>query len=277
MGAAGRGAHKDDSLMKTLLKTLDRTLTGGALLRCLRARRRRRFRTIVDAPLDATMQIGYRRAGFSRELASLCDRYGSDKGEAANIPQPYRWPSHLYTDLYEMLFGQARQAIRLVVECGIGTNNPDLISSMGEAGKPGASLRVWRDYFPNARVVGADIDPDILFADERIETFQCDQTSADSIAAFRRKAGLADGTVDMVIDDGLHEYHAGVAFFEAMWPALRVGGTHVIEDIVELDAPRFARFLAGLPDGASGMLVDMVSDSSAISYNMLAVIRKTKA
>lgn len=263
--------------MKALLKYLDRTLTGGALVRGVNVRRKRRFRTEVDAPFDAAMQIGYSRRGFSRELATLCDRYGSDKGETATMTQPYPWPSHLYTDLYEMLFGQARQAVRLVVECGIGTNNPDLVSSMGQAGKPGASLRVWRDYFPNARVVGADIDADILFADDRIETFQCDQTSADSIADFRRNAGLGDETIDLIIDDGLHEYHAGIAFFEGMWPALRVGGTHVIEDIVPPDAPKFARYLAGLPEGASGMLVDMTTSSTPIGYNMLAVIRKTKA
>lgn len=263
--------------MKALLKNLDQRLTGGALVRRLNARRKHRFRTAVDAPFDAAIQIGYARAGFSRELATLCDRYGSDKGEAASMPQPYAWPSHLYTDLYEMLFGQAREAVKLVVECGIGTNNPDLVSSMGMAGKPGASLRVWRDYFPGARVIGADIDADILFTDDRIETFQCDQTSADSIADFRRTAGLGDETIDLIIDDGLHEYHAGIAFFEAMWPALRIGGTHVIEDIVAPDAPKFARYLADLPEGASGMLVDMTSGSSPIAYNMLAVIRKTKA
>jgi hypothetical protein len=148
---------------------------------------------------------------------------------------------------------------------------------MGVAGQPGASLRVWRDYFPNARVIGADIDPDILFTDERIETFQCDQTSAPSIAEFRRAAGLGDATIDLIIDDGLHEYDAGIAFLEAMWPALRVGGTHVIEDIVEPDAPKFAQYLAALPEGASGMLVDITSGASPIAYNMLAVIRKTKA
>ena len=42
-------------------------------------------------------------------------------------------------------------------------------------GKPGASLRVWRDYFPNAIIYGADIDKDILFAEERIKTFYIDQ------------------------------------------------------------------------------------------------------
>jgi SAM-dependent methyltransferase len=261
--------------MRNFLKSFDAAVTGGALMRRLSASREARFRAEVAAPHDARIEIAYSKAGFSRELAELCDRYGSDKGEASPRQQPYPWPSHSYTDLYELLFGSSRQTVQLVVECGIGTNNPDLISSMGAAGKPGASLRVWQDYFPHARIIGADIDPDILFAEGRIETFQCDQTSAESIAAFREQAGIADGTVDVVIDDGLHEFHAGVAFFEGMWSALRVGGTHVIEDIVPPDAPKFADYLTRLPENASGAMVDMRSKGLPVGYNTLAVIRKT--
>ena len=29
---------------------------------------------------------------------------------------------------------------------------------MGKQGKPGASLRTWREFFPNAQVIGIDID-----------------------------------------------------------------------------------------------------------------------
>lgn len=261
--------------MKNLLKSLDSALTGGALMRRLSASREARFREAVAAPHDASMTIDYTKAGFSRELAELCDRYGSDKGEASKRPQPYPWPSHSYTDLYELLFGSARRSVKLVVECGIGTNNPDLVSSMGVAGKPGASLRVWQDYFLGARIIGADIDREILFAEDRIETFQCDQTSAQSIAAFRKHAGIVERSVDIVIDDGLHEFHAGVAFFEGMWSALRPGGTHVIEDIVPSDAPKFAEYLTRLPSGASGAMVDMRSAKLPIGYNTLAVIRKS--
>ena len=53
-----------------------------------------------------------------------------------------------------------------VFEFWVGTNNPNLASSMGVLENPGASLRDWRDYFPNALVFGADIDIEILFTDE---------------------------------------------------------------------------------------------------------------
>ena len=53
-----------------------------------------------------------------------------------------------------------------IFEVGLGTNNVDVPSNMGKDGKPGASLRAWRDYFPNA-----DIDTRILFKEDKIQTF----------------------------------------------------------------------------------------------------------
>ena len=92
------------------------------------------------------------------ELAQLCDKYGSDKGEITSLGHPYSWGSHTYTDYYRRLWGHCRGQVKMVFECGLGTNNPNIKSSMGINGKPGASLRVWRDYFPNAEIFGGDID-----------------------------------------------------------------------------------------------------------------------
>ena len=37
---------------------------------------------------------------------------------------------------------------------GIGSNNPNLPSSMGADRVPGASLRAWRELLPGAQIVG---------------------------------------------------------------------------------------------------------------------------
>ena len=41
-----------------------------------------------------------------------------------------------------------RNAVENILEVGIGTNFLDVPSTMGEDAIPGASLRMWRDFFP---------------------------------------------------------------------------------------------------------------------------------
>jgi SAM-dependent methyltransferase len=96
---------------------------------------------------------------------------------------------------------------------------------MGAGGTPGASLRGWRAFFPQAQIFGADIDRRILFQEDRIATFHCDQTSVTSIAQ------IPETGFDIVIEDGLHEFDANVCFFENFVSRLNSGGIFIIEDI----------------------------------------------
>ena len=48
-------------------------------------------------------------------------------------------------------------------------------------GKPDASLRVWKDFFPYAKIYGGDIDSDTLFTEDRILTYHVDQFDNFSI------------------------------------------------------------------------------------------------
>jgi hypothetical protein len=170
-------------------------------------------------------------------LNSLCDKYGSDKGEVSESGHPFSWPAHSYADFYERLFGHCRLEIKNVFECGLGTNNPNMPSNMTASGKPGASLRVWREYFPNAYIYGADIDREILFVDERINTFYCDQTDILSIASVWNQ--IKDVKFCVIIDDGLHTFEAGVSLFENSFFMLRNGGIYIIEDVNIRNARRF--------------------------------------
>ena len=173
-------------------------------------------------------------------LSELCDKYGSDKGEVKKGGHPYPWPSHSYADFYSRLFLHCRYNVKRVFECGIGTNNPRLVSSMGGGGKPGASLRVWRDFFPNAIIFGADIDRDVLFEESRIKTFYMDQLDPRAVAAFWTQAGLAD--FDLIIDDGLHTLPAGICLFEHSISKLAKQGIYVIEDVSLSDLSRYKTY-----------------------------------
>jgi len=222
-----------------------------------------------EETLDSNFHTFYKKNSRS-ELAHLCDLYGSDKGAASEGGHPYPWASHSYTDYYERLFGHCRSGVKQVFECGLGTNNPDLPSSMGAAAKPGASLRVWRDYFPNADIFGADIDKNILFEEDRIRTFYIDQLDPDAIGACWDKIG-AD-SFDFIVDDGLHTFDAGITLFNHSIDKLSDCGIYVIEDVCFDDLVSFKNWFDG-----TDYLVDYVAmfrPGFALGDNSLVVVRK---
>jgi hypothetical protein len=159
-------------------------------------------------------------AAAPTRVCRVMTKHGSDKGRA-----------HNYTTVYSALF-QARwhQPLRLL-ELGMGSNNPDVPSNMGIFGVPGASHRGWRELFPNASVYGADVDRRILFQEDRIKTFYCDQSDHSSIRELWSHPELRDG-VDIIIEDGLHTFDANVSFLEGSLDRLRPGGIYITEDIL---------------------------------------------
>jgi len=203
-------------------------------------------------------------------LSKLCDKYGSDKGEIQPLGNPYSWPSHTYADYYSELFDHCRMHIKSVFECGIGTNNPSLISSMGLDGKPGASLRVWNEYFPNAIIIGADIDKDVLFEEERIQTFYVNQM--DSTIIFEMWKNIAIDDFDLIIDDGLHTFEAGVCFFENSIKKLSNNGLYIIEDVTVNNRKKFEKYFFDKKYQVN--FVCLFRPEAPVADNYLIVIRK---
>ncbi len=203
------------------------------------------------------------------KLAYLCEKYGSDKGAVRESGHPYPWSPHTYVDFYALLFRWGCDRVTKVFECGIGTNNPVLASSMGACGSPGASLRVWRDYFKNARIYGADIDKSILFEEERIKTAFMDQTSPESVSAYW--SGFDETGFDIMIDDGLHKYHAGICLFENSISRLHKNGYYIIEDVCYADIFKYQNYFDN-----TGYIVDYIclyAGGNNAADNNLVVIR----
>jgi hypothetical protein len=145
-------------------------------------------------------------------------RCGSDKGR------------NNYTPVYSSLFTGRRDQPLRVFELGLGTNNLDMESNMGIFGAPGASLRGWRKLFPHASVYGADIDRRVLFEEDRIKTFFCDQLDQSSIRELWSHEDLREGA-DIIIEDGLHTFEANLSFLEGSLKHVRPGGVYITEDI----------------------------------------------
>lgn len=153
------------------------------------------------------------------ELCDIMKKHNSDKST-----------SHNYTKYYTQIFEKYRKDNIKLFELGLGTNNTEIKSNMGENGTPGASLFGWLEFFHNADIFGADIDVDCLFNTDRIKTFYCDQNSPWIIKQMWDNKYL-DFKFDIIIDDGLHTFDANITFFENSYHKLNHNGTYIIEDV----------------------------------------------
>lgn len=224
--------------IKSTLKSIDRNLLNSNLSKLRSSHFKTRYRELGHEERTllrekcAEISFHYRFGAptdEATELARLCDLYGSDKGSLGTTERPYDWEAHTYATHYAEIFAARSRDTLAVLEFGIGTNNPSIPSNMGVAGKPGASLRVWRDFFPNAQIYGADIDRKILFKDERIETFFVDQTQPVTFQALWREVGATQ--FDVIIDDGLHTPTAAKTTFDNAFSRVKPGGLYIIEDL----------------------------------------------
>lgn len=159
----------------------------------------------------------------------LCEIMGKNKSDKGDLNIKNSW--HNYTTFYYSIFKNLRLDKLNIFELGLGTNNIYIPSNMGPNGRPGASLYGWRDFFINSNIYGADIDTNILFNDDRIYTYFCDQTNIFLIRNLWNQ--LYNINFDIMIDDGLHEFNANVCFFENSIHKLNKNGYYIIEDILK--------------------------------------------
>lgn len=147
-------------------------------------------------------------------MTELCDLgflYKTDK-----CPQI----KHHFTEFYYEMFKDKREDIKKVVEIGIGNMAPYFVI--------GASLYMWRDWFPNAMIYGADIEPDLMFRDNRIKTFICDQRNEKDLKSLIDMIG---SDIDLFIDDGSHIPEDQIFTCLTVMPLLKQDAMYVIEDV----------------------------------------------
>lgn len=201
-------------------------------------------------------------------LNQLCKKYGCDKGFFSENEKYFSWHPHNYTDLYDFIFSNQRHNVKKVFELGIGTNkvfNSKLVRNV----LPGASLRVWKEYFKNAKIFGADIDTETLFSEKNINTFYVDQYDSVSIKKMWEKIKYKD--FDLIIDDGCHQYDATINFFKNSISRLSSTGYYIIEDIYHKDKENFLSFFEKL--NYSFYYVDL-GNISDLKDNNLFIIKK---
>ena len=221
-----------------------------------------------------TREIRIFYTGVNSPLDTLANKYHTDKGGGMKAGEKFPWPCHTYTDLYYLLFCMSRTSTKRVFEFGLGSNDESIPNAMTAFGKPGASLRLWREFFPMAQIYGADIDKNVLFSDDRIRTFYCNQLDSTSLIDMWVLVGESD--FDVIVDDGLHTFEAGKNTFDVSVRHLSTDGLYIIEDVSDVDMLRFLAYFEGLPQ-YSAMFVSMFDCVLKPVDNNVIVVRHNAA
>jgi len=160
-------------------------------------------------------------------LALIGQKHGSDK-----------FTVHHYDPFYERHLAPFAGRAASLLEIGVNK---------------GASLRVWREYLPSARIFGIDIAPGAArHVPEGAAVFIGDQTDLGFLADVVAQTG----PLDIVIDDGGHSMTQQQVSFRALFPSVAPGGLYIIEDLA---TSYYARYGGG-PKGMAGTTVMMLKD-----------------
>ncbi len=136
-------------------------------------------------------------------LDALGIQFGTDKSSAG----------HDYLNFYESYVSRFRDRNVKILEIGL---------------LEGASLAVWEAYFPQATIVGADIDRRALrFARPRVSIEIVDQSNLEHLT----RLALKHGPFDIVVEDGSHMWEHQTTSLRTLFPFVKNGGFYIVEDL----------------------------------------------
>ena len=144
---------------------------------------------------------------WSDDMSQIAMRHGTDK-----------WGIHFYTPIYHKLFEPIRNETLNILEIGVG--------GYEYRHHGGLSLRLWSDYFKNARIIGMDISEKTLELPERTTLVQGNQYNKSDL----ERVAATHGPFDIIIDDGSHVSKHIIFSFENLFPHLKDGGIYIVED-----------------------------------------------
>ncbi len=138
------------------------------------------------------------------QLNDIGVKYGADKSSIF----------HNYLDFYQEQLPDRDFAGRLL-EIGV---------------MDGLSMKMWREYYPKAEIVGIDIkDMDHMHNNDwqvpmSVKLIRCDGTDPEQVKKL--------GNFDIILDDGSHYWLEQQKSFEILYyNQLNAGGTYIIEDL----------------------------------------------
>jgi len=145
------------------------------------------------------------------ELTKIGKKHGTDKAGPNN-----------YTEVsyYRLLKNKRNDKIKLL-ELGVGDT--------------GASVKMWREFFPNAEITLFDpffiTHPDVTVTKEELEALNINVVVGNQLDKNDLSKLEAYGEYDIIIDDASHLSDGIQLSFAVLFPYLKKGGLYIVEDL----------------------------------------------
>jgi len=136
-------------------------------------------------------------------LTEIARNHKTDKGEEG----------HVYTEVYDDYLLPIRLKEMNFLEIGVFD---------------GESMRMWKEYLPNANIIGLDINPECKKHEgEKNKVYIGSQV--DEMVLW--KIFNENKPISVVIDDGSHRWDHVIRTFDMVFPLLAPGGLYFVEDL----------------------------------------------
>lgn len=149
---------------------------------------------------------------MNRPIQDIFRSYGTTDEHGNHLDGTDKATNHNYGPVYDLLFPD-REAVRLVLEVGVSR---------------GGSMMAWCEIFPNAHVVGMDVDDNCVAKGTCIEHHVGDCRNSEDC-----EEATAGRLFDLVVDDADHNVSTTVAALNNLWSSVAPGGLYVVEDFAQ--------------------------------------------
>ena len=210
--------------------------------------------------LDAT-----RRNGISVLSEEICKGSVASNGKIEHTAKSdmerlsviywnLKYSFHKYTNIYESLLNRKKYSAKSILEIGVAQ---------------GASLRTFRDFFPNAKIFGLDIYPESILSEPRIDVVIGDSSEVSSFIKLKEMNN--NENFDIAVDDGSHKVSDQLKSFEILWPMIKENGLYIIEDVHNEELIK--NELAKIVSKSSIMTFDLRPQSNLTDSGVVVIIK----
>lgn len=142
-------------------------------------------------------------------LDALALLHKTDKGSSG----------HNYCVIYERYLEEKRHVGITLLEIGVG--------GYQYKDRGGESLRMWHDYFTQAKIVAVDVYDKNNLELDRVKIYKGSQDDPKFLGKLIEEIGAPD----VIVDDASHVCKLTIATFEILFPLLKPGGLYICEDV----------------------------------------------